>query len=67
MHLPIGAIVWLIVILTNSLGFGCCPFYVYGSVVVDLLSIVAPDVCWGFIFGPCFCNAVLYVLSSLQS
>ena len=49
MHLPIGAIVWLIVIVTNSPGFGRCPFYVYGSVVVDLLSIAAPDVCWGFI------------------
>ena len=35
-----------------------------GSVVVDSLFIIAPDVCGFFVFGPCFiCNAVLYVLS----
>ena len=35
-------------------GLGYCLFLVGGSIVVDSLFIVAPDVCGGCIFGPCF-------------
>ena len=35
--------------------------------VVDSLFLIAPDVCGFFVFGPCFCNAVLNVLSSFFS
>ena len=43
---------------------GCCPFWGDGSIVVDSLFIVAPIICGGSVFGPCFYYAVLSVLSS---
>ena len=43
-------------------GFGCCPFIVGGSVVVDLLLIVTPIV--GFCNCSKFCCVVLCVHSS---
>ena len=41
---------------------GCCPFKGGGSVVVDLLSLVVPIVCWGSVSGPCF--VIQYFVSS---
>ena len=35
-----------------------------GNLVVDSLFIVAPIICWGFMFGPCF---VMQYLVSLIS
>ena len=43
-------------------GFGRCSFLGGGSVVVDAVSIVAPIVCWGTVFGTC--SVVLSILSS---
>ena len=41
-------------------GFSCCPFQSSGSVIViDSLFIVAPIVCGGFVFGPCFVGQCL--------
>ena len=47
-------------------GFSCNTSQGGGSVVVDSLFIIAPDVCGFFVFGPCLCNAVLNVLSSFS-
>ena len=44
-------------------GLGCCPFLGGGSVVIDLLFIVAPIV--GFCTCSVFCCALLCVHSSL--
>ena len=46
-------------------GFSCCTFQGDGSVVVDSLFLIAPDVRGFFVFGTCFCNAVLTVLSKV--
>ena len=40
-------------------GLGCCPFEGVGSVVVDLLYIVALIVCVGRCVGSMFCYSVL--------
>ena len=41
-------------LLPTNTKYGFRPFYGGGSVVVDLLNIVAPIVCEGSVFGPCF-------------
>ena len=35
-------------------GLGCCPFLSNGSVVVNSLFNVAPNLCGGSVFGPSF-------------
>ena len=44
-------------------GFGCCPLYDCGSVVVDSMLIVTPIV--GFCNCSMICCALLYVHSSI--
>ena len=45
-------------------GLDCCPFYGFGSFIVDSLFIVAPIFCGGSVFWSLFCYAVLSYLSS---
>ena len=48
-------------------GLGCCTLYGGGSVVDDSLFIVAPIVCGGYVFGPCFVMQCLVSFLDLQS
>ena len=44
---------WLLrSVKAQSRGFGWCPFYGGGSVVIDSVLIGATDVCWGFVLIP---------------
>ena len=49
-------ILYLLYAFTPPTDLGCCSFYGGGSVIVNLLFIVALIVCGGSLFGPCCVN-----------